>query len=356
MENNRSEFEEPEFDTVHLIDYVNVLLKRRWLIVVGVFLSVLVVGIMTKRAKPYFTASAKFLPSKNPDMVSRMGTLVGGSNIRTFEDNVTSEYYTELIKSPLFLGRIAAKKFPAKKQGVETDLIEYYEIVGDSDREKLIKTTETVSKTLGISIDRQTKVVSLSYREFRPDLAAAIINAILDELIVYNQTIRDSKAKQNREFVENQLQENQKLLKEAEGAYYDFLSKNKKIASPEVEVERDRLKRAVTVQEEVYITLKKQLELAKIEEQEKKPAIVVLQRAEAPLRKSGPSARKNVMLAGFVSLVLFVGLAFVLEYVSKMKREEERNREFFKYLGDIKEDFRKVGRLVRISKKKPKTP
>jgi len=123
-----------------------------------------------------------------------------------------------------------------------------------------------------------------------------------------------------------------------------------------VEVERDRLKRAVTVQEEVYITLKKQLELAKIEEQEKKPAIEVLQRAEAPLRRSGPSARKNVMLAGFVSLVLFVGLAFVLEYVSKMKREEERNREFFKYLGDIKEDFRKVGRLVRISKKKPKTP
>jgi hypothetical protein len=84
------EWKEPE--TIHLIDYVNIILKRRWLIIVGVLFSVLLVGIKSKSTDPTFTASAKFLPSKSPDMVSRMGTLVGGGQIKSYEDNVTSEY------------------------------------------------------------------------------------------------------------------------------------------------------------------------------------------------------------------------------------------------------------------------
>lgn len=54
--------EEAGFEEVHLIDYVNVLLKRRWLIAFGVFISVLFTGIISKKMAPVFAASAKFLP------------------------------------------------------------------------------------------------------------------------------------------------------------------------------------------------------------------------------------------------------------------------------------------------------
>jgi uncharacterized protein involved in exopolysaccharide biosynthesis len=344
------EWKEPE--TIHLIDYANILLKRRWLIVLGVFFSVLFVGIKSKTTDPTFTASAKFLPSKSPDMISRMGTLVGGGEIKSFEDNVTSEYYVELLKSSAFLERITARKFASQKAGGEVDLAAYYKVVGENEAIKNIKTNTAISKTMKTSVDRLTKVISLSYSTGEAGLSAAIVNAFLDELILYNQTIRDSKSKQNREFIETQLKENKGLLDAAEKALSDFTSKNKKIQTPEVQLESDRLQRAVKVQEEVYITLKKQLELAKIEEQEKRPSIEILQRAVPPLTRSAPSTRKNVMLAGFVSLILFCGLAFVLEYASKLSSEEKRNQEFLGYLGDIKNDFLKVGKFVGIIRKK----
>lgn len=346
---------EPEFETIHIIDYVNIMLKRRWLIVLGVICTVLLVGLISKKSKPVFTASAKFLPSKNPDMSSRMGTLVGGGVIRSFEDNVTSEYYMELLKSDGFLERIAGKKFKSAEMGGDTDLAGYYKVKGASETEKKARTVDALSKKLGVSVDRITKVVSLSYSTNEPELSAAIVNAIIDELIIYNQDIRGSKAKQNREFIQSQLTDNQNLLNKAEKEYSDFLRRNVKIAGlPDLEVERDRLKRAVTVQAEVYITIKKQLELAIIEEQEKKSSIEIIKRAAVPFYKSAPQTMKNVILAGFVSLILFMGLAFVLEFVKKIDPNEERNREFFGYIADIKGDFRKVGRLVGLGKKRPK--
>lgn len=341
-----------EEEEIHLINYVNVLLKRRWLIVLGVFFCVVITGIYSKTRHPVFTASAKFLPSKNPEMASRMGTLIGTSGrVESIENNVTSEYYTELLKSSPFLGRIANKKFLSKKLGEEVDLISYYQIEADNEAEKLVIATETIGGSLEVSTARTTKVVSLSYSSGEPELSAAIVNAFLEELIKYNQDIRDTKSKQNRIFIENQLEENRKYLKKAEAELADFTAKNKKIVTPDLEIELDRLKRNVKVQEEVYVMLKKQLELAKIEEQEKKPVIEIIEKASAPLYKSSPKTKRSVILAGFVSLFLFSGLAFVLEYISKMNPKDEGNKEFYKHLTDIKNDLLSVKRIIGKRKK-----
>jgi uncharacterized protein involved in exopolysaccharide biosynthesis len=341
-----------EEEEVHLINYVNVLLKRRWLIVLGVFFCVVITGIYSKRQPSVYTASAKFLPSRNPEMTSRMGTLIGTSGrIESFQNNVTSEYYTVLLKSSPFLERIAYKKFFSKELGEEVDLISYYQIEADNETERLIKATRVIGGGLELSTARTTKVVSLSYSSGEPELSAAIVNAFLEELITYNQEVRDSKAKQNRIFIEERLEENRKLLKKAEAELADFTTKNKKIVTPDLVIELDRLKRNVKVQEEVYVMLKKQLELAKIEEQEKKPVIEIIEKASVPLYKSSPKTKRSVILAGFVSVFLFICLAFVLEYISKMNPKDEGYKEFFKHLTDIKNDLLIVTKIIGKRKK-----
>ncbi|MDH7514163.1 MAG: Wzz/FepE/Etk N-terminal domain-containing protein [Clostridiales bacterium] len=342
---------EYNYGEVHLIEYVNVLLKRRWLIIGGVFLCVLVAGIVSKIMAPTFTASAKFLPSKNPEMVSRMGTLIGagGGKLETLEDNVTSEYYAELLKSAPFLERIARKTFRSKNSEAGIDLFTYYKIKGNDEIQRLSRVIRAVSGSLKVSIDRTTKVIGLSYSTEERELSAAIVNSFLDELVVYNQDIKDTKAKQNRIFIENQVAENHTLLKKAEAELADFTARNKKIVTPELEIEFDRLKRSVKVQEEVYITLKKQLELAKIEEQEKKPVIEIIERAAPPLFKSKPRTKMNVILAGFLGGVMFVVLAFVVEFFSKSKAnlEDKKYKEFYGHLNAIKRDVRSATRLFR---------
>ena len=339
MEYDREDF--PESEEINLIQYVNVLLKRRWMIVLGTLICVVFAAIYSFKLSPVYTASAKFLPSKNPEMTSRMGSLVGGGNIQSFSENVTSEYYTELLKSGPFLDRILARTFFCQEAGVEMDLAAYYKIEAGNEIEKREFALKAVRGNLEISTARTTQVITLSYSTGEPELSAAIVNAFLDELSIYNQDIRSSKATENRVFVEKQLKDVQKLLNGAEDQHASFMAKNKKVGA-DLQPELDRLIRSVKVQEEVYITLSKQLELAKIEEQEKKPMMEILESASPPLSKSGPKRKRNVILAGFVSLMLFVGLAFVLEFMSKINRKDEKYTEFFQNLDAVKNDFKRL--------------
>ena len=308
---DEEEIQEPR--PIGIVRLVNVVLKRRWLIVSGVFVVVLLAVIGSGRGKPTFTASAKFLPSRDPNMSSRMTTLVGAGEMKSFEQNMTSEYYVELLQSSDFLARIAKKKFLTRELGGETDLVRYYGVEGRNDAEKAARTVVVLSKTLNLSVNAKTKTVTMSYSTHEPELAAAIVTAILGELETYSVEKRGFRTRRNRDFVEAQLGESQEVLVKAEKGLSDFGRRNVKIAGlPELEAERDRLKRAVTVQEQVYLMLRKQLEFVTIEEHEEKAAVEIVEYAAVPLNKNATARVKIVVMAAFASLVAFGGLAFVL--------------------------------------------
>jgi uncharacterized protein involved in exopolysaccharide biosynthesis len=339
-------------DQLHPVDWINILLKRRKLIVLGVFVVVLLTGIVSKLTAPTFTATAQFLPSKDPDLSSRLGELIGapGANLEAVENNYTSEYYMELLASPAFLERMAARKFPSGEFGREVDLYTYYGIKGTNDAERRVNVCKAISGALNISVARQTKIVTLSYSAGEPALAADVLNGVLDEIVAYSQIVKGARGRQKLDFVEKQVTENQVLLKEAEATLADFSARNRKIVTPDIELELDRLKRAVRVQEEVYISLKRQRELTKIEEQEQRPVLDIIQPATSPFYKSAPKTKKDVIVAAFVSTVLFCGLAFALELLGKLNQldqREPRNRELLQHLQDMQNDLRRPFRRRR---------
>jgi uncharacterized protein involved in exopolysaccharide biosynthesis len=203
---------------------------------------------------------------------------------------------------------------------------------------------------LNISVARQTKIVTLSYSAGEPALAADVLNGVLDEIVAYSQIVKGARGRQKLDFVEKQVTENQVLLKEAEATLADFSARNRKIVTPDIELELDRLKRAVRVQEEVYISLKRQRELTKIEEQEQRPVLDIIQPATSPFYKSAPKTKKDVIVAAFVSTVLFCGLAFALELLGKLNQldqREPRNRELLQHLQDMQNDLRRPFRRRR---------
>lgn len=353
--------EEPG-ESINLLQYLNMLLRRRWLIIVGTLITVLAAGIILKLQTPQFQASVKILPSRDQAMSSRIDASFGMNDMGRQQGyqqaDLATQYYQELINSFPFLEKIVLKKYPFDSPGKEIDLIEYLRIQGTDEADKINKAVTALRKKLTVNLPRATgsgasvRTMTISTTADNPAMAAAIPNAILDELIVYNQTVRVSRTSENRVFIENQLKETQALLKTAEDAYSSFQRKNIK-GGPELEVERDRLKRNVTVQTEVYIQLRKQLELAKIEEQEKRPTIEVLERAIPPRRKFKPAVMKGVIMAGFLGLFAFCGLAFVLEMVKKVDKEDENTKEFLRNIEDIKGDAAKVGRILFGLKQKP---
>jgi uncharacterized protein involved in exopolysaccharide biosynthesis len=347
--------------SINLLEYVNMLLRRRWLIIVGTLLTVLAAGIYLKLQTPLYQAAIRVLPSREQAMSSRIdqsfGLNRGGQQQGYEQADLATQYYQELITSFPFMEKIVRKKFRLGAEGKEFDLIEYYKITGADEADKINKAILALRKAMIIVVPRSAaygavRTMTIGVTADHPIMAAAIPNAILDDLMLYNQGIRVTRSSENRRFIEDQIKTTQDLLTAAENAFAVFQKGHSLKTSPEGEVERDRLKRNITVQTEVYIQLKKQLELAKIEEMEKRPTIEILERAMPPRKKFKPVIRKGVMMAGFLGLFAFCGLAFLLEMAKKFNKDDEHTKEFLRNIEGIKGDAAKVGRLVGLGKKK----
>jgi len=91
---------------------------------------------------------------------------------------------------------------------------------------------------------------------------------------------------------------------------------------PELGMEFIRLMREVKVQETVFNLLTAQFEQAKINEARDMPTVQLLDKAVPAERKSKPKTRQNMAIAGTVSLFVGIFLAFVLEYIERMRKQE----------------------------------
>jgi uncharacterized protein involved in exopolysaccharide biosynthesis len=92
---------------------------------------------------------------------------------------------------------------------------------------------------------------------------------------------------------------------------------------PEVGMEYIRLVRDVKVQETVHNLLMAQYEQAKINEARDMPTVQLLDKAVVAERKSRPKTVLNMAIAGALSLFVGIFLAFVLEYVERIRKQEQ---------------------------------
>jgi uncharacterized protein involved in exopolysaccharide biosynthesis len=88
---------------------------------------------------------------------------------------------------------------------------------------------------------------------------------------------------------------------------------------PELGLELARLTRDVKVQETVYTLLTQQLEQAKIAQARDMPTVQILDAAVPADRKSRPKITLNMAIAGLTSLFAGIFLAFLLEYLARLK-------------------------------------
>ncbi len=340
--------------SIEILAIVNTILRRRWMIVGWTFALVVVVGLYSFFIlTPTYSASAVFLPLNPPSMSERMGSVAGLGSMQgqELDQNTTPEYYTALLSSQTFLAKLMGEKFYIQKLGKSVELIDYLfaqknDLLDSLDietpdqevqrkravmkLEKMLKITSGRSKS-----STSAPLLTITVITSEAQLSADIANALLKLFINYNQGAKSMVAIESRKFVELQLKESEEFLKSAESSLAQFNSRNRKISTSELQTEKDRLVRAVKVQEEVFITLKKQLELAKIREQENQVTIEVLEMAIAPDKRTSPMRAQNIGLAGLLGIFLFSGLALVLEGFKNINRQDKNNAEFMDNLATI---------------------
>ena len=160
-----------------------------------------------------------------------------------------------------------------------------------------------------VNLDNKTSLLTLEIETEDAQLSADILNYIVWQLDNFIQTKKTSSAGNQRIFVEGRLVEIKVELTIAENKLKDFREQNRMIVtSPELLLQQERLLREVIINTTIYTELKKQFEVAKIEEVKDIPIINVMDKARANAVRERPKRSIIVLSTFFISLLCAVGI------------------------------------------------
>ncbi len=145
-----------------------------------------------------------------------------------------------------------------------------------------------------------------------PYLAAKMANFLVDHLDIYNRSFRNTKAKQQGEYIAGRLAVVAAELKGAEDDLAGFESHNRGYReSPSLQRKHQALEREVQASSTTWIELRRQLELARVDQNKQSAVVDVLDRAVAPMQRSRPNRVFIVFFSGFIAFFAFCSLVFI---------------------------------------------
>lgn len=313
-------------EEISLIDLFAVLLRYKWMIIIVTCLSavlVLTISIISLVQSPEksilpneYTPYALMLindPESSSGLSSMLsssglGSLAGMAGVSTGTSNSGLALY--FAGTNTFLDPIIEK----------FNLVERYKI------EKFPKaeTRDELKENLVASYDEDSGIFSISFTDKDPVFAADVVNYAVG--LMENMFLNLG--------IDKNVLEKQNLEENIENSYQEMISLQKKIQSlessvsygvssnvPSIILETSILKAELAAQESVYTQLKTQLELLKVSMASEKPVFQVVENAEVPDRKSGPSRGMLCIIVTFAGGFISVFMAFLLNAIKNIKND-----------------------------------
>jgi uncharacterized protein involved in exopolysaccharide biosynthesis len=219
-----------------------------------------------------------------------------------------NELYPQIIVSEAVLKSVIYKKYRSEDFKDSVNLIEYFEFDNKDPQKNYDRSYETLTKMLEISADKKTRVLTVSMVLNESQLAADIINAVLFRLDDFIRNKRISNASERRKWIDQRLFDVKADLTKSENTLKDFRERNRVVTgSPQLLLEQQRLIREVEINSTVFIELKKQLELAKIDEINTMPIINILDAARQTSIKESPKRRTIIITMFLISIIMSSG-------------------------------------------------
>jgi uncharacterized protein involved in exopolysaccharide biosynthesis len=331
---------------------INMILRHRRLLVLGPVLGFAVGVLLTLGHTRVYEAAVQFVSSPGGDK----GVTGVGGDMGPAQQKDPYDYYATLLKSTAVVDAVLETPLDGGK------LADSLAIPDDA----LLTAPERARRRLAdaeVRLDSSSKarstgaleVLRIHARWTEPATAAAIANAFVDALAGHDQKIRSSAARARREFIDQQITDTGKALRAAEDALRIFKQQNRLLAlaetqtadnpmsvPPELLQRKDQLQREVNVQGELYLTLKKGFEQARIAEMDDASALVIIERAAAPRIPIGSGRRTTVILAGMLGLMIAAGIAGLRELRSRVDLTTPEGQELVGHLSTMNEELHAV--------------
>lgn len=176
--------------------------------------------------------------------------------------------------------------------------------------EEQMETVEKLRERLNVSVDQETGVLTLR-TEFPDPQAAAEVGQVGIRLLKANvKEYRTEKARQNLEFVQEQVQEAKKRFEEAQQRLAEFRDSNQGQLSNRAQSREQELQSAYDLTFNLYNSLSQRLEQAKLDLQEETPVLAVLQPVSVPL-EDNTSGLLVLIISGILGGIVSLGWVLV---------------------------------------------
>ena len=304
-----------------LIFYI---LKKHLKLLIGVTLSTttLTALYVFLLAQPVYLATAKLVPTGDDNSISNIQGLASQFGfalpLQSGSSIAFADIYPEIVKSRKLTGILLDRKFNPRKYGQNQTLLTILtrqnrlEKYGATERFK--RAGKILQDDINISKARLTSIITLDVGAFEPDLSAALANAIISESDKLQRQFKTHQVAEKRLFIEDRINDGKVELESAQEDLKEFRERNRQVQySPALMLEEERLTTETEVHKGIFITLKEQYELTKIEEVEEGTTVQVLDEPVAPYEKSSPKVFLTLFLAMFIGLGSAIFIAIGME-------------------------------------------
>ena len=312
-----------------LLDFLSpIWAERKKIVIIALVAGFVTLGVNFLLPKSY-KASASILPETDKSKLGSMSSLAGLASIAgvNVSGGDISRLYPIILTSETVLTAVIQRKYPTDRFKDSVDLIQYMELDNGSPAKNLDEALKRMKDLLTTSFDLKTNLVTASVEMPEPRLAADVMNAALSELDLFLREKRSNSATEQRKWIESRLIQVSAELRTAEEALKNFRERNRRVSdSPQLLLEQDRLAREVQVKGTIDLELRKQAEIAKIDEIKQITAINVLDEGREPVKKERPKRATNAAIAFVLS---FVGAS---AFIAVRSIYGDRIREYVKSL------------------------
>jgi uncharacterized protein involved in exopolysaccharide biosynthesis len=273
-------------------------------------------------ARPVYIATTKLVPTGDDNSISNIQGLASQFGfslpLQSGSSIAFADIYPEIVKSRKLTGILLDRKFNTRKYGQNQTLLAILarqnrlEKYGTDERFK--RASKILQDDINVSKARLTSIITLDVGAFEPDLSAALATAIITESDKLQRQFKTHQVAEKRSFIEGRIKDGKVELETAQENLKEFRERNRQVQySPALMLEEERLTTETEVQKGIFITLKQQYELTKIEEVEEGTTVQVLDEPVAPYEKSSPKVLLSLFLALFIGLGSAIFFALGME-------------------------------------------
>lgn len=317
-------------DEIGLIDLIAILWHRKIMIIaitiiaiIGVLIFAVVSIKLPAETSPLpneYTSTALMLINDSTSSGGGMASMLSGSGLGGLAGlagvstgSTFSDLAIYLVRTNSMLDSVID----------EFDLITRYKI-GKATSLRA-DSRNVLKKKLAASSDEKSGVFSISFTDTDPVFAQSVVNFCVNYLQAWFDELGIDKNKLEKENLEKNIQNtyDEILKREIETRQLEQSVQRGGVNIPSISLDLSRIQLELGAQRQVYTQLKVQYELLKVTMASEKPVFQILEMAEVPDQKSGPSRGMLCIIVTFAAGFFSIFLAFVLNAISNIRKDPE---------------------------------